>query len=204
MSTTLIVNGYKKCRKCLETKDLIHFHQRDSARDGYRNECKLCFALKTKEWRQANFGKAKETQRKHYQNNKDLVKRKVKEYREKNWFKIKFKDAEKRSKLDKTIVNQRSKKYRKNNPKKVLALSHLYRNKKASKIGLYYIKKTKELYKNCPIGMEVDHIVPISSDFVSGLHVPWNLQYLSIKENRVKSNLFDGTYENVSWRLKCL
>lgn len=41
----------------------------------------------------------------------------------------------------------------------------------------------KEFYKNCPIGYEVDHIVPISK---GGLHSITNLQYLTVSENRKK------------------
>lgn len=39
-------------------------------------------------------------------------------------------------------------------------------------------------------GMEVDHIVPIVSDKVCGLHVWENLQLLAWQENRKKSNQF--------------
>lgn len=40
-------------------------------------------------------------------------------------------------------------------------------------------------YKNCPKGYEVDHIIPVSK---GGKHRLSNLQYLTMKENRKKSN----------------
>ena len=49
-----------------------------------------------------------------------------------------------------------------------------------------------DIYSKCPDGHEIDHIVPlrglIDGRPVSGLHVPWNLQYLTVEANRKKKN----------------
>ncbi len=47
----------------------------------------------------------------------------------------------------------------------------------------------KDFYKNCPPGHEVDHIIPLSK---GGLHTLSNLQYLTMSENRKKSNKIVG------------
>ena len=51
-------------------------------------------------------------------------------------------------------------------------------------------EKIREFYANCPPGHEVDHKVPISR---GGLHHQDNLQYLTMPENRRKSNKLDYT-----------
>ena len=50
------------------------------------------------------------------------------------------------------------------------------------------LDKIQEIYKNCPSDMTVDHIIPITSPLVCGLHVSWNLQYLTRSENSKKGN----------------
>ena len=49
-------------------------------------------------------------------------------------------------------------------------------------------KAIELIYKNCPKNMQVDHIIPIRSQIVCGLHVSWNLQYLTPFENLSKGN----------------
>ena len=100
----------------------------------------------------------------------------------------------------------KNKLYSDNNPdaQKIRSHTHYYNNKadylarNAQRRALKLqatppwadLNKIREVYRNCPEGYQVDHIVPLQGELVCGLHVENNLQHLSAIENRQKSNKF--------------
>ena len=56
------------------------------------------------------------------------------------------------------------------------------------------LERIKEIYKSCPLGYHVDHIIPLISNVVCGLHVENNLQIITAQDNLRKSNKFLGDW----------
>lgn len=71
---------------------------------------------------------------------------------------------------------------------RVLAWNAARRSRQSIGIAQFFQKELEAIYEQCPSGHHVDHIHPLNGENFSGLHVPWNLQYLPAAENIRKRN----------------
>lgn len=85
-------------------------------------------------------------------------------------------------------------------PSKKQARKLRKRAKRSAKLNAETWRDIDDYIKNRPKGAQLDHIIPLNHEKVCGLHNTWNFQWLSPEDNRKKSNSFDGTVENTSWK----
>lgn len=164
----------KQCKECQIDKEFKLFYKDSKHKDKLKHICKNCYNIRIKEWKIKNYDKTKLYVSKSKEKRKDKDK-----VLSKNW-KLNNKEY---------ILKYRRNWY-KNNAYKFLEIGARKRaNKKLAAIGFSIFKiEIQEIYKNCPEGYHVDHIIPLNNKIVCGLHVPWNLQYLPAVENLKKSN----------------
>ena len=125
--------------------------------------------------------------KRYYEKNKNAVKARAnaRPKDEVNQYKKKYKEAN--PELYKALVSVRKRRHRKATPQWItadqkLAIRQLYLQ------AMELTKLTSERYV-------VDHIVPLISFEVCGLHVPWNLRVITQEENLKKSNkLLDSPF----------
>ena len=115
-----------------------------------------------KKYYEANRERRNEAAKAHYQEHKEEAKeyqaqyRKAKPEKWKNW-------------------------YEKNRIRSIaLHRTHFYYRRLKSKVLDNVLCR---IYEECPEGYHIDHIEPLNGKDRSGLHTPWNLQYLLPDEN---------------------
>lgn len=164
--------------------------------------CKDCVNDRNIEYMETHPEEIKIQKHEYYEDNKEELSAKNKEYQEKHREEIKiqrkaYREAHKEEfKLrDQEYYNEhkdeilkRVAKWAKEHPELVLLHSlkqHAQRKLRVPEFGQEGIRR---VVKKCPKNKVIDHFIPLQGNLVSGLHVRWNLQYLTPKQNSTKHN----------------
>ena len=190
------------CIKCGLNKPLSEFYFRkkqqkhhSTCKKCWSNECKARYQANTeryraknKAWVEANLERHRAIQKAWREANPERKHAHDKAWRKANSERKKATDKAWR-KANSEKVRSARKKWEKANPEKCRAKCALRRAARLNATPAWAdLKKIAQLYKDCPPGYHIDHIFPLKSDKMCGLHVENNLQYLPAKENISKGN----------------
>jgi len=184
----------KACNKCGTEKSVDDFYKmKNGCSNGRMGQCKECHKL---------------SRNKHYHNNSSEILEKESE-RYYNGGRREKKLAYMREYQQRDDVAEKTKQYKRRH----FAKNKAYYHASVRKRQLAQTQRTPdwltedhdfqiaEIYEARRLRSEitgvmhhVDHIVPLRGKKVSGLHVPWNLQVITAKENLSKSNKFEQSY----------
>jgi len=200
----------KLCKVCLTRKPLSDFSANSNTADKLRPNCRSCVSEYNREYRKKNRDHILKLNREYVANNRGHMREKTKQWRADNPDKAKesnsqyyqnnrdkqLADAKERYLKNADIKKQQAKQWKKNNPDKVAAINAKRRAQKRnaipkwsdiSAIGKFYTEARK-LTESTRIQYQVDHIVPLISKVVCGLHCEDNLRVITAEENNAKKN----------------
>lgn len=181
----------KICKCCQIEKPLTAFYKRKRGALGVDSQCKLCVNA-------ANAKRAKV----RYQNDPEF-RAKMAAYQKKYFSTEKGREANLRATRayvatpnGRAVTREANKAYKKLRPAEDCARVQARNARKLMAMPAWSdVSAIKALYseaqkrtKETGVPHEVDHIVPLRSPFVSGLHVPANLRVITATENGKKSN----------------
>jgi len=170
--------------------------------DRYVNgaKCTKCASIQSNIWKQENPEKYTASARKWLENNRSLHNTRVKRWQEANPEKVKI-AAKAWVKANPEKVKAKTKRYIQKHPAEYTARAVANVAKRANRVPKWLTINDKwmmrEAYKLAKLRTsmfgfiwEVDHIIPLRGKYVSGLHVPTNLQVIPKTENREKRNFY--------------
>lgn len=170
--------AHKTCTNCKEEKPQTpeYFNRRSAVKDGLSSWCKDCTKSSYKDWQEENKPYLKKKWKEHRESNRErrLEQRRV-------WYKryTKYaKDYQKRyARLHKSSVNAKNS----SRKAKKIEATPAWANQEEIKY-IYSLAQEKSL--------EVDHIVPLKSGDVCGLHCEDNLRCIPSELNMYKGNRY--------------
>jgi hypothetical protein len=179
----------KCCTACRIEKPHSDFHTRKTGRP--YSECKACSNARAAEWQRNNKEKARAAKHRslemHREKHREDAARKRKESPEKARSYVTKWREQNREKHRAAVAR-----YRANNPEKARELEAKRRAAKKMAMPAWADRKAiLAIYKAArALKRHVDHIVPLDSPIVCGLHVECNLQILIPFDNLSKGNRF--------------
>lgn len=185
--------GFCKCSNCgeIKEKNASNFPKDKIGVNSKITQCRKCKSklkyerldkerqkLKHKKWRDKNKDKVKSYKDNYVSNNRDKVLNQDKEYRARPEVKASRRKYERR--------------YYQANRIKMIAISCAYDSRVRAARPMWQEQEgINSYYKSAKSkAMEVDHIVPINSGLVCGLHCIDNFQLLTRSENASKGNRY--------------
>ena len=144
---------------------------RKIARDKEYSEEKDKILTRNKAWRENNKDKVRETQKKYNEQNREKLRLVKDAWNKKNADKIAAWQSHHRA-----MKRKATPPWLTDSDKEITRAFYTERNRLNVETGIKH---------------QVDHIIPLTHPLVCGLHVPWNLQILTAKENISKSNKFE-------------
>lgn len=195
----------KTCKTCKEDKELSDFHKNNAEKDKLCKHCKVCANIKNRKWRKDNPEKKKESARKsdakerlkpHFKARHNANCKRYREVNNANACKA-SREYRLREKAKRPPPIPKPFKYydellsHVNRQSRYRFLKNLATPSWVDKVAIQTIyNKCRRLSAWMEERYEVDHIVPITSEFVCGLHCEANLAILSEFSNRSKSNRY--------------
>ncbi len=177
----------KTCKKCNETKDIELFKNNKKCIDGHGNVCKKCDRERVKAWEKANPEKVTAWAKANPEKRK-LVCAKYRATEKGKASQAKYIALYNSIYFEENA--QRKRLWMQANKGRINATTAAYRKQiKQATPPWADMQAILDVYMEAAyFGMEVDHIVPIRSKLVCGLHTWENLQLLTRLENTKKGN----------------
>jgi hypothetical protein len=175
----------KTCATCRLEKPKSDFHKLSRSRDGLGYRCKECACKASSEFKKANAEKVTAYAKAYRDNHKAYFSAKAREFRERN---PEWQNEWNRNNRDRARAIALKTYYA--NPVRARKNEASRRAAKLKAIPAWADHQSiSDVYAEARyFQMTVDHIVPLRSNLVCGLHVWDNLQLLSRTENLAKNN----------------